>query len=254
MPLKIRIHLSGNPSANPYQHSNGLQALFYSWLKRSSSSLASQVHDANQSKPFSISPINYMKTPGSECFFDVSILTDWLASPVLDGLTASADAVRLGNEYYNHLGYEVVQRSEWQEMLECSRIKTDFPFNILTPVAHHAPGQWRKSIVVPSPERYFGSWLNRWNSCSQLAIPDEIVEIFAGPMVVSDFSGCTEVVRLEKGRTFIGYAGNVKFKVLEPDALSADTFKYLQALARFACYCGTGVDTSRGMGQTAYMG
>ena len=250
MPQKIRINLSGTPPNNPFQHASGLRALLYGWLQQSSRNVAQTVHDANQAKPFTISPLGREDNRDSGCFFDVSLLADWLSSPVLDGLSDSSQMIRLGREGYVITGWNVVRQANWESLLDCGNRPRDFAFRILTPTAHHTPGIVRKSIVAPSPELYFGSWLNRWNLCCVQAMPDEIADVVAGHLALSSFCGKTEAVRLEKDRTFIGFVGSVRFSVLAAQTLSADAIRYLQALARFADFCGTGVDTSRGMGQT----
>lgn len=252
MPQRIRIHVSGNPPSNPFQHSTGLRAVLYGWLEHNGAAIATALHDANQVKPFTLSPLGASRD--GECFFDVAILTDWLSAPMLDGLSSGRREIRLGRDDYAIAGWEVTHEADWESLLGCGGRTKEFAFRILTPAAHHAPGAIRKSIVTPSPELYFGSWLNRWNLCCGRGMPEELSDVVAGRLVVSAFSGGTEAVRLERDRTFIGFTGSVRFSVLSPDTLPPDALSYLHALARFADYCGTGVDTSRGMGQTVYLG
>jgi hypothetical protein len=154
MPQRIRISLSGNPPSNPFQHSSGLRALLYGWLEQSSPTLAQTVHNANQVKPFTISPVERKPGRDTTCFFDVSVLADWFSSSVLQGLSCSNGEIRLGHERYMITGWEVVRQADWEELLQCGRCRRDYRFKILTPAAHHASGMVRKSIVSPSPELY----------------------------------------------------------------------------------------------------
>ncbi len=253
MPCKIRIHLQGEAPCNPFQHSAGIQALFYNWLSFGNDSVAARIHDANQSKPFNLSPLSCNPNNDNECFFDVSILTDWLISPLVEGISRIGAKIHLGCEEYEFLGYEMISHSDWRNLLEHYDARTYYSFIILTPAAHHAPGVIRRSIVMPSPERYFGSWLNRWNACCPNVMPEDIMDILSENMVISEFSGGTKTARLEKGRPFIGFTGSIQFRIIAPEKLTEDTHRMLWALARFADYSGTGVGSSRGMGQTLFL-
>lgn len=253
MPQKIRIHLAGNPPPNPFQHSSGLRALLYGWLEQSSRTLAETVHNANQAKPFTISPISPNLDGNAECFFDISILSDRFSSPVLEGLSGGCKKIRLGHDAYAITKWEVIRQAGWEDLLKCGGYRKDFRFELRTPVAHHSTGHVRKSVVSPSPELYFGSWLNRWNLCCERSMPKEMADIAGGYLALSAFSGRTEALQLDKGRMFIGFVGDVKFSVLQADDLPREALVCLQALAEYAEYCGTGVDTSRGMGQTVYL-
>jgi len=253
MPQKICVHLQGEPPLNPFKHASGLRALVYGWLGQSSQSVAASVHDANQPKPFAISPLGANLPHAGRCSFEVSVLTDWLLTPLLEGLSSGPSEITLGREEYAIAGWELARHVAWDSLLECARRPASFRIEALTPTAHHAQGVVRRSIVTPSPELYFGSWLNKWNLCCEHAIPAEMTELVAAYLAVSAFSGGTEVVQLGRDRTFIGFTGKVKFSLLTSDELPFDAIRYLQALARFADFCGTGVDTSRGMGQTAFL-
>jgi CRISPR/Cas system endoribonuclease Cas6 (RAMP superfamily) len=75
----------------------------------------------------------------------------------------------------------------------------------------------------------------------------ETVRIHVG---ISVCHGGTETVLLEAKRRFIGFVGAVTFCVLKPEVVTSEEKAALAALVRFSNYCGTGVETTRGMGQT----
>ena len=64
--------------------------------------------------------------------------------------------------------------------------------------------------------------------------------------------GVTRRVELEAGRWLTGFVGTVRFTLLKPQELPPQARTALLALARFATFSGTGVETMRGMGQTRH--
>jgi CRISPR/Cas system endoribonuclease Cas6 (RAMP superfamily) len=60
-----------------------------------------------------------------------------------------------------------------------------FDFCLHSPTAHHATGQYRKTIPLPAPELCFGSWLGRWNLCCPTKIDESIKEVIAERLVVA---------------------------------------------------------------------
>jgi CRISPR-associated endoribonuclease Cas6 len=242
MPLKIRITLAGEPPANPFQHATGLRALVLRWLQT-----------ADQAKPFRISPLQTEREERSRSWFETAVLADEIATPLMQGVKGSREEIRLGPQIFRLLSAEVVDAVSWQELLTPAPERDTWEFQLLTPTAHHAAGLFRKSIVLPDPENYFGSWMGRWNLCCEGKLDAALKERIAERVVVTACEGGTRAVRLDAGRTFIGFQGRVRFALLKPETAPAEAKTALTALARFASYCGTGVDTMRGMGQTCFL-
>jgi len=251
MPLKLRFHLHGPPPASPFQHGAGLQALVLGWVAAGDPDTAARLHDANQPKPYAISPLWPAAGDADSRFFDVSLLVDSLAQLLIDGASRSA-SVQLGPLCYRLRG-DVESRDSvsYPELVaQAKPTSTRFRLRLLTPTAHHAPGDFRKAIVLPSPENYFGSWLNRWNVCAPIGIDDCLLATVERHVAVCACAGRTERVEMDRGRSHIGFIGEVMFEVLKPNLVAESDIKALAALARVATYCGTGVGTTRGMGQT----
>ena len=249
MPQIIQIELSGRAPATPFDHATGSRALVLKWLKCVDDELATTIHDANQPKPYTISPLWNREGRVDTLTFEIAVLTDWLTAALLEGVRQSPKTVRLGQQEYARTAVEVKSKREWEDFFSPSYTH-EFAFQLLTPTAHHAPGDARKSIVLPSPELYFGSWLNRWNLCCDTRIDPELMRIVENQVAVTACSGETKKVRIDQNRPFIGFVGEVRFRLLKPETVNEESRRGLTALARFASFCGTGVDTIRGMGQT----
>jgi CRISPR-associated endoribonuclease Cas6 len=254
MPKKLRFYLEGDAPKNPFQHSAGLRAAIFRWLAESDACLAQFLHDANQVKPLAISPLwSASESLGGACF-EVAILTDPLEDFLTGSLGEGEAEIILGRATYKLIRWETVASASWGSLLRIPQVPcTEFNFRLLTPTAHHRQGRLRKSIVLPSPELYFGSWFNRWNLCSPTPMPDELLRVVDDRMVVSACAGSTQSVPQDRGRVFIGFVGAVRFALLSPDCVPLEFQQMLLALARFASFCGTGVDTMRGMGQTLFL-
>ena len=255
MPLKLRFQLHGPPPVSPFQHAAGLQASLLRWVAASDPQTATLLHDANQPKPYAVSPL--WSTPGRarSLFFDVSVLVDSLADPIAEGARRE-EAMRLGHQHYRlDRDIEIHDAVTYADIVAQAPPRASrFPIRLLTPTAHHARNACRKAIVLPAPENYYGSWLNRWNICAPIGIDERLLATVDSHVAIADCAGRTQHVELDRGRSFIGFVGEVSFEVLRPHLLAAGEMAALAALARFAGYCGTGVETTHGMGQTEALG
>lgn len=252
MPTRLLIPLHGPPPESQFQHATGLRALVLRWIEAADPALSLALHEENQPKPYAISPL---WNQNGVLSFEISLLADWLLKPLVTGMSECGDEVRLGSQRFRVEQPEIALEASWEELLEPPQPgERRFDLRFLTPTAHHAPGPFRKSVVLPSPEFYFGTWFNRWNLCCEQKMSEGILTTVQERVAVGACTGGTHAVRIDRSRTFIGFQGTVRFQILKPDTLSAEEYQCLQALARFATFCGTGVETMRGMGQTVWVG
>ncbi len=252
MPTKIRLTLAGPAMSPPLEYGRCLQGLVYGWLQ----DIDPTIHDLNQMKPLTISPL--WREAETLHSFEVAVLVDGLTGALLERIARGAPRVKLarksGVELFEIQNVAFSATASWEEIMEA--VYTDAPefaFEMRTPTAHHAPGRLRKTLPLPAPELYFGNWLERWNLCCPHMFPDTLKELAANQMAVSFCEGATRMLRLEDRRSFLGFEGAVRFRLLEPQEVTRDALIALGALARFADFCGTGVDTMRGMGQTRFL-
>jgi len=250
MPQRLRFTLRGERPPHPFQHATHLRALVLAWLAGADPTLATEIHDANQPKPFTISPLYETNGMSGYHWFEVSLLADDLLDPLILGMSRAKEEVRLGTQWFRLEKPSAVASARWDELWTPGAGMDDFSIRVLSPTAHHLAGPYRKSAVLPSPELYFGSWLNRWNLFAPQPFEQELMRIVEEQVAVTECTGGTLCVHLDGSRVFVGFEGNVRFGVLKRATLSLEDKAALTALARFSTFCGTGVETMRGMGQT----
>src|SRR5450755_3325849 len=88
VPQILRFILDGRPPQHPFQHATGLRAVVLDWVRRADPVLSQQIHDANQSKPFSISPL---WNEEGFAMFEVAVLADSLLAPLLEGIESAGE-------------------------------------------------------------------------------------------------------------------------------------------------------------------
>jgi CRISPR-associated endoribonuclease Cas6 len=219
------------------------------WIGRADAGAAGTLHTADQPKPYTISPLWRHPAPADGGFFEVSATVDWLVGMLEEGVRRSDPEIRLGAQQFSLTGQERLQMTDWAAFLTppASGLR-EMTIRLLTPTAHHGPN--RKPVVVPSPELYFGSWLNRWNLSAPAAFDSALLNTVEHHVAVAHCDGRTRHTPLPQYGLFTGFVGTVQFALHRHEAVSADERTALAALARLSSFCGTGVQTMRGMGQT----
>lgn len=250
MPARIRIVLEGPNPPGPHRHADGLRAVVLGAIQRANPELGTWLHDANQPKPIAIGPLQPFDGRDGMWAVEVSALADDLIEPLMAGLPSVGASVRLGRTGYLVRDVGIVETRGFEEMAEATNPQPVIRLRIITPTAHHAAGAVRRSIVVPDPRLYIGSWLGRWNLFADAPYDLELLEAVADSVVVSAFAGRTRAERLDGRRIFIGFVGSVEFRVLDCGRPIEPIAAAVWSLARFAEFSGTGVETMRGMGQT----
>ena len=253
MPQKLCVTLEGDFPESPHTFATALRGLIYESLRTENASLAHDLHDANQPKPLIISPLWHDERIPRTAYFHLSVLADWLLEPLLNGVEKRKNTLYLGRQAVRLASIQTVAETTWEDFFVPPYGEiAEFYISLLSPTAHHASGAYRKSVVLPSPELYFGSWFSRWNLCCELQMPESALEAVSAQVAVAYCSGATQPVSIDRKRPFIGFVGEVRFTILKPEELADNIKRCLLALARFSNFCGTGVETIRGMGQTVY--
>ena len=251
MPLKLRFHLEGEAPPDPYQHARGLRALVLNWIGEIAPDYSKEVHDANQPKPYSIGAMRRHERLRRACWFDIPLLVDALDAPILQGQQQQGETFHLGQYPYRIREIEILRPKTYEQIIQAaSETAREFRFRQVTPTAHHRGSEIRKAIVLPDPELYFGNWWMRWNLCSEWQIARELLDVVERQVAVTYCQGGTQTANIDKERNFAGFCGDVTFALLKPNTVPPEMRQGLVALAMFAEYCGTGVDTMRGMGET----
>ncbi|BDI31527.1 hypothetical protein CCAX7_35780 [Capsulimonas corticalis] len=246
----MRFTLIGDPASSPFEHARGIHALVLGWIASADQESAKELHDANQLKPLTIGPLIQLGAGGKH-IFDVCLLSEWL-EPLIRTGARNTDRVILGrSQYHLSTSVQAVSRISWEDLLDRAEPVSCWRIRLHTPTAHHAVGTIRKSIIVPSPEYYFGSWIARWNMCAPFSFDPNLRDLIAERVAVSDCCGHTERITYGRRQVAIGFVGTVAFELLQPQSVPPPARAALDALVRYASFCGTGVGSLRGMGQTA---
>jgi CRISPR-associated endoribonuclease Cas6 len=233
-----------------------LHGLFFRILKQYSSDLASQIHEQEEQRPFSLNPtigdfeLNRGYTvvsPGTTLTFDLAFLNGQLLtasvsaflSVLQDGwvLTLSRKPVVLQN-----LDLDAGSFSSFPKIFSNASATRAITLEFITPTS------FRKNemqVVFPQPELVFSSLLRRWNAFSALKIPEEHAVYFPA-IKVSSYDLHTQLVHFSRYK-IIGFRGKVEYEL--PGDASEDFVREVNALAAFAFYSGVGAKTSMGMGQ-----
>jgi CRISPR-associated endoribonuclease Cas6 len=252
MPHRLHFTFRGDPPEQPFQHAAGLRALALRWISEADPELGASLHSSGRPKPYTLSPLWSPRGEPGVVRWEVTVLTDWLLEPLEAGVRKCGPEVRLGPQRFELERWERGRGVAWHGLLD-GPPASDWTLRLHSPTAHHATGPFRKSVVLPTPELYWGSWYQRWNLYAppELRMEDSfLLETVAERIAVSGCAGQTETVPLDAGRAFLGFTGEVRFTLLQPKETAPELRAALTALARLAPYCGTGVETMRGMGQT----
>lgn len=249
MPARIRLSLVGPEPPGPHSHADGLRAVALAAIRRALPALSAAIHDANQPNPLSVGPLIKGADGAQGFFLEIGCSADEVVEPLLTGLPKPGGRVVLGRMPYDVRGLDVIAQATFDD-LAASPEGRAIRLHMLTPTAHHAPGVIRRSVVLPNPALYVGSWFRRWNLYAPAPFEEALMEAVAGQAAVRSFEGGTRVARLDRNRAFIGFVGRVDLSILDGPADGAQVAAAVWALARLAEYSGTGVETMRGMGQT----
>jgi CRISPR-associated endoribonuclease Cas6 len=104
-----------------------------------------------------------------------------------------------------------------------------------------------KSPALPEPTICISGYLRKWNAFSPVTLPDELLMGYVRKcMTLNTYSLMPAVQRFGE---YIerGFIGRVEWHA---KGSSPSLLRQVNALVEFSCYCGTGMKTALGMGQT----
>ncbi|MGV3720930.1 MAG: CRISPR system precrRNA processing endoribonuclease RAMP protein Cas6 [Actinomycetota bacterium] len=129
---------------------------------------------------------------------------------------------------------------------ELERFDTDF----VSPTMLKRNGRY---LPLPLPEELAANWLRRWNRFSGAPCSEEVVTPFldwvARNVDVSQHRLHTVTLPLRSG-VITGFVGKVRFTLAAAEARNAPEATHWHRLWQYSYWCGTGVKTLWGCGQT----
>jgi hypothetical protein len=197
-----------------------------------------------QDKPFAVWPL----TPAAdEPPGEWTLPAAWLPDTPAPATVSLAEELRVGN--VRCLVAESTQRRVTRAALASGPAVSAVTVRFTSPVFF---AQNSIDVLVPDPRLIAGSWRGRWNTSlpgsDHLAITDDAWQTTHRALGVAAFDLKTQTRDSGHGRDRSGFTGLLALR-LARNAPPA-TRHVLKTLARFAEYCGTGAQTTRGFGAT----
>ncbi|WP_088889834.1 CRISPR system precrRNA processing endoribonuclease RAMP protein Cas6 [Leptolyngbya ohadii] len=219
------------------------------WLSVKDSSLASQIHNSQES-PISLSGLIGHRRKGNvqpddRFYFRISLLDGGLIYPLLAGIEAGeAEPITLAGFPFVLCGIDSLPgthaaagSSDYTLLAKTPHISGDITLQFLSPTSFK---QKQVTQPFPLPELVFGSLLRRWNTFAPLDLQFSAIE-WQG--FVSAYELKTYAFKLEGGAE-IGAQGIVRYRFPNVEQARVAT-----VLAHFAQFSGVGRKTAMGMGQ-----
>jgi CRISPR-associated endoribonuclease Cas6 len=248
MPYTIEFPIASGDRPPPPNLYRALHANLLGWMNAADSNLAAAVHDRPVRKPFTVSPL--ARGRGNDWSWRVTLLQDDLWEPLWTGVQA-VGALDLNGRTWpvRWLDAHIAHRS-YQLLLTNIRPAEYIRVAFCSPTTFSAG---KLDLPLPEPGAVFHSWLSRWND---FAPPDRRISTSLMDTVRSHVAIAairdlrTERHDLGRGRSCVGFVGEVTFVITKARRLNQALVWQLNALADYAEFCGTGRKTTYGMGQT----
>jgi len=258
------------------------QAWFLGQLTRSHASLASQLHDEQGLKPYTVSTLldergRPLRTggwlePGQSCWLRITSLNDELSDALEKNIirrTRSAKQLtlykmdfRVDDVFSTHSQHEWAGESSFSEIAKdvaMASSGTHVRIEFISPTAFRSNGL---DICVPSSGQIFRSLWEKWNAFAPK--PMQIHEFwpqFATDCILVDELTAVNTTYWEFAEgsrgAATGFTGTIGFTLTPKSKIKKDWQEYwdgaatvLQTLAKFAFYSGIGHHTTIGMGQS----
>ena len=276
MPISAVIHLSPpedvtlRPTMGHHAH-----AVFLSLLHIGNPKKAEEAHATSAQKPFTVSPLIARGTrhrdqlhlqAETDCKLRFTFLSDALFAHFAPAFfTDPLPSIRLGQATFqvNRLITTGSETDGWggtttyEELIETAGTETHMQARFYSPTAFRAltpRGQDRRDEAAIDLVRCYQSWVNKWNTFAPTQIDKErlldFVERYAGLTAVDSKNRV-----LDFGRHKVaGFVGSCAYRFFieeqSADAGNLEMLRWVNLLADYAFYAGTGYKTTMGMGQT----
>ena len=276
MPISAVIHLSPpedvtlRPTMGHHAH-----AVFLSLLRIGNPKKAEEAHATSAQKPFTVSPLIARGTrhrdslhlqAGTDCKLRFTFLSDALfAHFALVFFTHPLPSIRLGHAtlQINRLTTTPDETDHWgsmttyEELIETAETATHMQMRFHSPTAFRAltpRGQDRRDEAAIDLVRCYQSWVNKWNTFAPIQIDKEkLLEFVANHAGLTAIDSKNRILDFDRHK-IAGFVGSCAYRFFidqEPDdAGDFEMLRWVNLLADFAFYCGTGYKTTMGMGQT----
>jgi CRISPR-associated endoribonuclease Cas6 len=215
-------------------------------VKAADADLATELHQQSAVKPFTLSPLT--EVSGGQRMLHVTLLDDDLWPTLLSGLQSRPSLDVHGRDFPLASHGLQMDYASYAQLARASLGGRYIDLRFVTPTCFRAGDL---DYPLPEPRKLSTSWLSRWNQYAPeaLVIEDDLLDAAWAHVGVSSFEMRTETVDLGYGKQ-VGYLGELSLCIVNADELGRDRRRQLHGLASYAAFCGSGVKTTHGMGQT----
>ena len=278
MPISALIHLSPpedttlRPTMGHHAH-----AVFFTLLRIGNPKKAEELHTGSAQKPFTVSPLIAKGTrhhdqlhikAGTPCKLRFTFLSDALFAHFAQAFfTGQHPSIRLGQATFqiNRLITTGPEADGWgdtttyEELIDAAGQETHMQIRFYSPTAFRAltpRGQDRRDEAAIDLVRCYQSWVNKWNAFAPMQIDKrrllDFVEHHAGLTAVDSKNKVLDFGR-NRIRGFVGscaYRFYIESQPTDTGERDIEMLRWVNLLADYAFYSGTGYKTTMGMGQT----
>ncbi len=272
--MPFSIVMKGYPNSDvpaPQIQGSALQGMFLHLMDEVDPAAAQRLHDGKGYRPYTLSPLGIgiqgdtfqgFKMPreqkirsGSLCYLRITLLDDMLFPTFSQYFLARPQPTyRLGNTQF--IVTDVMATPEnphsWSQYLSytelienADRRRRRIKLRFLTPTT------FKRSDIdlpLPLPRFVFQSYLRRFQEFSSFEFLPGFVDLVDRYTGISSQKGVRTDTLETKHVTLAGFTGDVGFDISKK--APPELIYQMNLLADFAFFCGTGRQTTVGMGQT----
>lgn len=263
MLLSSVIHLQAlERGALPQYVAPALRAEFLNWVGERDRTVADQLHDGNELRPYTVSDLKgtfhaqrgfNLVESGQSAWFRVTSLTEArtrLFETVCENMMGKI--IALNNVRFKVLS--IPEKHPWAGRASYSDLvdryfrkeyspEDVFEMEFASPTAFRLDGL---RVPFATPDLVFRFWLRRWNLFAGASLPQAVKDLKQARVILSRYQLGTAVFHYDEAK-WIGFTGRCHYRVLAEDEFWV---RLCNLLADFSFYCGTGKSTTFGMGQT----
>lgn len=270
MLLSAFIYLTAQEKTSlPAETGTAIRAELLNRIQAVHPTRSADLHNGSLLRPFSISDLQgtfhfengyRVLKKGQSIYFRVTSLTTEDSHILLESVfpNLQGEMIELAHQpFYVEKNIEIQHKLSYQELIE-KYFNVHVSPPVFIDIAFDSPTTFNTEYGVmplPIPILVFNSWLRHWNQFAEKELPQEVKKIEEALISLSRYQKLrTQVVTLTRGTPenpkkipMIGFTGLCRFRINTTDSFWINT---CHVLADFSVFCGTGVKTSYGLGQT----
>lgn len=252
----------------PTTHGHLLHAAFMDMVRLVNPEPANDMHEANQRKPFTLSPLQNIGhgkqgkinlKQSQKCWFRATFLDTELLQDFTRYFIQGHNTLRLGSAHFNiteihtsPAGHSQAQTtttetlwSQW-ELAALDNNILQIPLSFASPTAFSFRGYVRNMYLLPDPSLVFHTLAGYWDDLATDSQQEHVQQFVTENVAISQLNIRSIMLQFPNSPQ-IGFIGSVTFTIL--DESNEAMLRHLNRLADLAFFTGIGSKTPMGMGQ-----